>query len=171
MRLKEGEKLVAMAVLTPAEAAAVAAQRAALEADEGSDGDDDDAGGTDDDGAADTGPEATGPWLVVVTARGLGKRVALARFRTTARGAGGTAGIRLNAGDSVALAAVVRGKGDEVLIASRGGQMARFSAADIRCPKGRASKGVRLLSLKPGDEVQAATVLPAAADEEKGGGV
>lgn len=169
MRLKAGEELVSMGVLPPAAAAAVAAQRAALEragdaAADGGDDDDSAAGAVadDDDGAAAdaSSPEAVGPWLVLVTAKGMGKRVALARLAARARGAMGVTGIRLGAGDKVALAAIVRGASDEVLIASRGGQMARFAAADIRCPIGTRSKGVRLVALKPGDEVQAATVLP-----------
>lgn len=43
--------------------------------------------------------------------------------------------------------------------------MARVKAAGVRCPKGRASKGVRLLALNPGDEVQTCSVARA------GGGV
>ena len=96
----------------------------------------------------------------------IGKRVSLARLPLRRnRGSAGNIAIRLDPRDAVASAHVVLSADDELLIASRGGLMARVKAAGVRCPKGRASKGVRLLALNPGDEVQTCSVARA------GGGV
>lgn len=61
------------------------------------------------------------------------------------------------------MAGIVATKDDEVMVASRNGLMARCRAAEVRCPKGRGSRGVRLLALNAGDEVQTAVVVPPAA--------
>jgi DNA gyrase/topoisomerase IV subunit A len=60
------------------------------------------------------------------------------------------------------MARLVNSADDEILLASRQGQISRFKAAEVRCPKSRSSRGVRLLALNPGDEVQACSVLAAA---------
>ncbi|KAI8463558.1 MAG: DNA gyrase, A subunit [Monoraphidium minutum] len=160
IRLRPGEQVVSMSVLTPAQAAVVKAQAAAL----ADDGDDDEGGEGGEDGGGGGGgaePEAAGPWMVVVTSQGIGKRVALARLPLRVRrGSAGNIAVKLDAGDAVAMAGVVASEDDEVVIASRQGQIARFRASDVRCPKGRASRGSRLLALNAGDEVQTCAVVP-----------
>lgn len=92
--------------------------------------------------------------------RPAGKRVALARLPLRRnRGTAGNVAIRLDEGDGVAMAALVTSEGDEVLLASRGGLIAACAAAEVRCLKGRASRGVKLLGLNAGDEVQTAAVV------------
>ncbi|KIY91260.1 DNA gyrase subunit A [Monoraphidium neglectum] len=79
MRLKPGEQVVSMSILLPQQAAAARSQRAALAAageDEGEDDDGDDVtGSVEQEGGVD--PEEEGPWLVVITSKGIGGR----RFR------------------------------------------------------------------------------------------
>ena len=45
------------------------------------------------------------------------------------------------------MARLVNSADDEILLASRQGQISRFKAAEVRCPKSRSSRGVRLLAL------------------------
>jgi hypothetical protein len=226
MRLPAGEGVVSMMILSPSQAAALKAQHAALTADSGEEGGDGEGAQEETAEEEALGPEDNGPWLVIVTAKGIGgrrlgpqgqnrgpprrgwrvsrphapspalvvgslpqrraprgslnhkasppraaapppqlpagKRVSLARLPLRRRrGSAGNIAIKLDAGDAVASAHLVLGPDDELLLASRQGLMARTRAADVRCPKGRASRGVRLLALNAGDEVQTVTVVPA----------
>lgn len=96
-----------------------------------------------------------------------GKRLSLARVPLRRnRGSAGNAAIKLAPGDRVAMVKLVTDPTAEVLLGSRAGQIARVAARDISCPKGRASRGVRLLALRDGDEVQAAAIV-APEDEER----
>lgn len=66
----------------------------------------------------------------------------------------------LYAGDSLVLAHMVHSDQDDVVVASKQGTVMRCAAADIRA-MGRTAKGVKLMSLQPGDEVQSLTIMPA----------
>lgn len=105
--------------------------------------------------------ESTGPWLLMVSSRGVGKRVPLSEVPIKlGRGLKGSIGMKLDAGDSLAMALLVHSKDDDVVMASRQGLMARCRAADVRI-LGRTAKGVKVLALNEGDEVQTVAVVPA----------
>lgn len=105
--------------------------------------------------------ESSGPWLLLVTSHGHGKRVPVSEIPLKVnRGGGGTIGVRLTAGDSLAMAHLVYSSEDDIVLASRQGLMARCRAADVRI-LGRTGKGVRVIALNDGDEVQTVAVVPA----------
>lgn len=103
----------------------------------------------------------TGPWLLLITSKGHGKRVALTDITIKkGRATQGLLSIKLSAGDTLALAQLVMSKDDDVVLASRQGVMIRCSAADVRALS-RHAKGVRVIDLNEGDEVQTVAVVPA----------
>jgi DNA gyrase subunit A len=105
--------------------------------------------------------ESTGPWLLMISSRGFGKRVPLAEVPLKMNRAGvGVAGMKLEAGDSLAMALLVHSSEDDVVMASRQGMMVRCRAADVKI-LGRTGKGVKMLGLNEGDEVQTVAVVPA----------
>jgi hypothetical protein len=80
MRLAAGEELVSMIILSPAQTESLKQQQAALAAAEGADDEETD-GEAEDAGRGRSeeveeskgGPEDQGPWMVVVTAKGIGE--------------------------------------------------------------------------------------------------
>jgi DNA gyrase/topoisomerase IV subunit A len=104
---------------------------------------------------------AAGPWVLLVTERGMGKRVALSEFRLTGRRGVGIRGLKLKSGDRLVAAHLV-GAADEVVLASRGGLMTRCRADSVR-PCGRTAAGVNLMKLGAGDVVSTVAVVRAAA--------
>jgi hypothetical protein len=109
MRLKPGESLVGMALLQPELAAKVAAAQAATKAaataDSGADSDADSiqpataAVDADLEAGSSSGAAAAGPWLLLVTAAGYGKRVSLTDVPCrVGRGTAGVIGIKLTPG-------------------------------------------------------------------------
>lgn len=93
-------------------------------------------------------------FLLLVTTDGYGKRMPVSDIPPTKRGrAGVTVSPVPLAGAGVVTIA------DDVLIATRAGKVERIVAADVPV-KGRRARGVRVLTLKPGDRVQRVVVCP-----------
>jgi len=151
MKLKEGQELVAMAVLPAELSATIAAAASCDETDESEEG-----GATSDDSAdegaaaaegepsAATAPPTTyppaaapGPWLLLVTARGVGKRVPVRLFRKSGRAGQGVLGLRLAEGDRLVCAELVSADSDEQLAkdgetrARRCGFMSRYAVRTV----------------------------------------
>lgn len=158
IRLKnKGSRLVGMCVISPDTAARLDARSPADTVD------------SDDDTPASSGSEVgstggasrdDGPWAMLVTARGLGKRVPITSFRIQARGGAGTLAIKLNDGDEAASLSIVESHcNEEVLLATSAGVVVRTSLASVSVYS-RAAKGVRLVKLGEGDELQAVTLVP-----------
>ena len=99
--------------------------------------------------AAEEPVEEPGGFLVMSTRRGRVKRLRLVQLANVRKN--GMIAIGLEEGDQLNEVRVC-GTGDEVLLASRRGQAARFPAAEVR-PMGRAARGVAGMRLGPGDEV------------------
>lgn len=99
--------------------------------------------------------------VVFVTREGVVKRVAAKSFGDVRRS--GIIAINLKKGDTL-VAAALAGAGDTVSIVTAKGQSIRFEAEDAR-EMGRAAAGVRGMSVKKGDKVVSAEVIPAAARE------
>jgi DNA gyrase/topoisomerase IV subunit A len=66
----------------------------------------------------------------------------------------------VHAGDSLVLATMVHSDQDDVVVASKQGTVMRCAAKDIRAMS-RTAKGVKLMGLQAGDEVQSLTIMPA----------
>ncbi|HVM58894.1 MAG TPA: DNA gyrase C-terminal beta-propeller domain-containing protein, partial [Candidatus Paceibacterota bacterium] len=101
--------------------------------------------------------------VAFVTQEGVVKRVAAKSFADVRRS--GIIAISLKKGDSL-VAAHLCGDGDTVSIVTAKGQSIRFEAEDAR-EMGRTAAGVRGMSVKKGDRVVSAEVVPADAKDAR----
>lgn len=88
-------------------------------------------------------------YLIMVTRRGLVKRIALSAYNTTRKG--GIIALELNEGDELAWVRMTDGSA-EVIVATKKGMAIRFKETDVR-PMGRGARGVKAITLREGDEV------------------
>jgi DNA gyrase subunit A len=93
--------------------------------------------------------EPAPPYLLVVTQQGQTLRMALAPFRTASTKVGRRYA-RLNEGDRVVMAAVLRGDEDTIYLASGNGHVIHFNIDEINLLSG-AGKGVMGIKLDEGD--------------------
>ncbi len=93
--------------------------------------------------------------LMLVTKNGTAKKMSGESFKDVRRS--GIIAIRLDKGDELSSALLVE-KGDEVMIATSGGQSIRFKESDIR-EMGRTAGGVRGIKLGKGDDVIGVDVI------------
>jgi len=93
--------------------------------------------------------------LMLVTKNGTTKKMSGEGFKDVRRS--GIISIRLDKGDQL-ISALLTDKGDEVMIATAGGQAIRFKEKDIR-EMGRTAGGIRGMKLKKGDEVISVDVI------------
>ncbi|MCM2339263.1 MAG: DNA gyrase subunit A [Burkholderiales bacterium] len=93
--------------------------------------------------------------LMLVTKDGTAKKMSGEGFKDVRRS--GIIAIRLDKGDQLVSALIVD-KGDEVMVATGGGQSIRFKESDIR-EMGRTAGGVRGIKLGKGDEVISVDVV------------
>lgn len=85
--------------------------------------------------------------IFIVTRKGRGILFSVSQIRAMGRGAKGVRAIRLNPGDGVAGATVVRGK-QEILFLTEKGYAKRLSAEDLRTYEHRGGKGVIVYRIK-----------------------
>jgi len=90
--------------------------------------------------------------LLTVTELGYGKRSRLTEYRTQSRGGKGIMAMRLSekTGSLVGCARVV--DEDEIMLVSSAGKIIRLRVRDIPV-QGRATQGVRLFMLSPGEKI------------------
>jgi DNA gyrase subunit A len=90
--------------------------------------------------------------LLTVTEHGYGKRTKLTEYRTQSRGGKGIIAMRLNkkTGTLAGCARVV--EEDEIMLVSSAGKIIRLRVGDIPV-QGRATQGVRLFMLVPGEKI------------------
>ncbi|MFM7086585.1 MAG: DNA gyrase subunit A [Cyanobium sp.] len=148
MNLRAGDRLVSMDVL-PAELADRVAQ----------------AGGDEDDATAESGEESLtpseGPWVLVASATGLGKRVPVDQFRLQKRAGMGLRAIKFRREGDVLVGLKVLGAGEELLLVSERGVIVRMQA-DAIPQQSRAATGVRLQRLDAGDHLAEVVLVPPA---------
>lgn len=99
--------------------------------------------------------------VVCITEGGVVKKVAARSFSDVRRS--GIIAMGLKAGDRL-ISAHLAGEGDTVFIVTKKGQSIRFDEGDTR-QMGRTAGGVRGISLKKGDAVVSAEVVPAGMEE------
>jgi DNA gyrase subunit A len=151
MTLRSGDALVSMDVL-PAEladrvASAGAEDEAEAEVSEG----------------AEEVAVSEGPWVLVASASGLGKRVPVQQVRLQKRAGMGLRAIRFRReGDSL-VGLKVLGAGEELLLVSERGVIVRMQA-DAIPQQSRAATGVRLQRLDAGDRLAEVVLVPPAAE-------
>ena len=105
--------------------------------------------------------------ILVVSERGYGKRTALDDYRITNRGGKGvkTLNISDKTGDLITIKAVT--DEHDLMIINKNGITIRLEVASIRV-MGRATQGVRLINLRPKDEIAAVARVPKGENEEEG---
>lgn len=104
-----------------------------------------------------TRTEATGnTHLIMVTKNGIIKKVKVSEFVAVRRS--GTQAMSLKGSDMLKWVRVSNGN-DEVVLLTKSGKAIRFHEKDVRA-MGRAAAGVRAITLKGGDEVVGADVIP-----------
>ena len=150
MNLRPGDQLVSMDVLPVELADRVEGSAAdAVEEEEG------------DEVAA-----SEGPWVLVASASGLGKRVPVDQFRLQKRAGMGLRAIKFRRDGDVLVGLKVLGSGEELLLVSEKGVIVRMRA-DAVPQQSRAATGVRLQRLDSGDRLAEVVLVPPAADEEE----
>jgi len=155
MNLREGDRLVSMDVL-PAELADRVASSAA-----------DEAAGDDDEG--DEVAASEGPWVLVASASGLGKRVPVDQFRLQKRAGMGLRCMKFRRDGDVLVGLKVLGAGEELLLVSERGVIVRMQA-DAIPQQSRAATGVRLQRIDAGDRLAEVVLVPPAPEDEEAEG-
>jgi DNA gyrase subunit A len=150
MNLRPGDELVSMDVLS-----AELADRVASTAD----------AGTDEEEGDEVAP-SEGPWVLVASASGLGKRVPVDQFRLQRRAGMGLRAIKFRRDGDVLVGLKVLGAGEELLLVSERGVIVRMQA-DAIPQQSRAATGVRLQKLDSGDRLTEVVLVPPAAEEEE----
>ena len=150
MNLREGDKLVAMDVLT----SELVDQLANLDLEK-------------DDSLLDEETQITdGPWVLVVSSFGLGKRVPVAQFRLQKRAGMGLKAIKFRIKDDVLVGLKVLGEGEEILLVTEKGVIVRTNADKIS-QQSRAATGVKLQRLDDGDHLAEVVLVPHEQSEDK----
>ncbi|HSM81262.1 MAG TPA: DNA gyrase subunit A [Nodosilinea sp.] len=145
MSLRDGDELISMDILPSQVVEAVVAAE----------------GEADDDT---TGSEG-GPWVLVITASGLGKRVPVAKFRLQNRAGMGLMAIKFRKRDDTLAALLVVGEGDELMLVTNRGIIIRQRVGDISI-QSRPATGVKLQRLDGEDAIAAVAVVPPALQVE-----
>jgi DNA gyrase subunit A len=156
MSLKKGDELISMDIL-PSQ---VIAQMVAASEDPGVED-------IDDTVAEDVGvPAGEGPWILVVTTGGLGKRVPVTQFRLQNRAGMGVLAIKFRKkGDKLAALRVVN-PDEEMMIVTNRGIIIR-QAIDAISSQSRMATGVRVQKLDDDDAIMAVAIVPASNGEEE----
>jgi DNA gyrase subunit A len=147
MNLRGGDRLVSMDVL-PAELADRVAE-----------------GGSEEDGDGEEVLSSEGPWVLVASASGLGKRVPVQQFRLQKRAGMGLRAIRFRREGDVLIGLKVLGAGEELLLVSERGVIVRMQSNAVP-QQSRAATGVRLQRLDAGDRLAEVVLVPPAAAAE-----
>ncbi len=110
--------------------------------------------------------EGDGFDIMVVSEKGYGKRSALEDYRITNRGGKGVKTITVTekTGELVSLKAVI--DEDDLMIITKKGTMIRLGVNTLRV-LGRATQGVRLISLRKEDEIASIAKVPASEEDEE----
>ena len=95
-------------------------------------------------------------YLIMVTRRGLVKRISLNAYNTARKG--GIIALELNEGDELAWVRMTTDGSAEMLVATKKGMAIRFKETDVR-PMGRGARGVKAITLRDGDEVVGMSTL------------
>jgi DNA gyrase subunit A len=97
--------------------------------------------------------------ILTVTENGFGKRTDVDEYRLTARGAQGVTNLKATPKVGKTASILLVDETSELMVISQFGKIIRCDTKTIRAA-GRATQGVRLLSLEPEDKVAAAVIIP-----------
>lgn len=105
-------------------------------------------------GVAVINPHVLGSSLLVVTENGYGKRTGIEEYRLQSRGGKGIITVKANARNGPVVGARLVTEDEEVMVISSSGLITRMAVRDIRLI-GRNTQGVRIMSLREGERIQA----------------
>ncbi len=111
------------------------------------------------DDASDSSSSTEGPWVLVASATGLGKRVPVNQFRLQKRAGMGLRAMKFRREGDELVGLRVLGHGEELLLVSARGVIVRTSADKIP-QQSRAATGVRLQRLDTGDHLSEVVLVP-----------
>ncbi len=100
-----------------------------------------------------------GPWVLIASAFGLGKRVPVTQFRLQKRAGMGLKAIKFRIKDDVLVCLKVLGEGEELLFVTEKGVIVRTNADKIS-QQSRAATGVKLQRLDEGDHLSEVVLVP-----------
>ena len=107
-----------------------------------------------------------GPWVLVASAFGLGKRVPVTKFRLQKRAGMGLRAIKFRIKDDSLVGLKVLGEGEELLLVTERGVIVRTNADKIS-QQSRAATGVKLQRLDDGDHLSEVVLVPHEQIEEE----
>ena len=145
MNLKEGDELVSMDVLS----CIMVDQLANLEEEDIENENEEDL----------ESKSLKGPWVLVASAFGLGKRVPVTKFRLQKRAGMGLRAIKFRIKDDSLVGLKVLGEGEELLLVTEKGVIVRTNADKIS-QQSRAATGVKLQRLDDGDHLSEVVLVP-----------
>ncbi|MCW6038648.1 DNA topoisomerase (ATP-hydrolyzing) subunit A [Spirulina subsalsa FACHB-351] len=156
MKLRNNDQLISMDIL-PAQIAANIANSESEEEEESNE---------DLNGSEEIITEVTeGPWVLVVTSRGYGKRIPVHHFRLQKRAGIGLRSIRFRmAGDELVGLKIVYHDSELMLITNRG--IIVRQAVSAISPQSRMATGVRLQRLDEDDAIAAIAIVPTSSESE-----
>ena len=100
-----------------------------------------------------------GPWVLIASAFGLGKRVPVTQFRLQKRAGMGLRAIKFRIKNDVLVCLKVLGEGEELLFVTEKGVIVRTNADKIS-QQSRAATGVKLQRLDEGDHLSEVVLVP-----------
>ena len=107
-----------------------------------------------------------GPWVLVVTTGGLGKRVPVSQFRLQNRAGMGLVAIKFRHKKDKLAALRVVNEGDELMMVTMRGIIIR-QAIDAISPQSRMATGIRVQRLDEEDAIAAVALVPLSGSEEE----
>ena len=109
---------------------------------------------------------SNGPWVLIASAFGLGKRVPVAQFRLQKRAGMGLRAIKFRIKEDQLVCLKVLGEGEELLLVTEKGVIVRTNADKIS-QQSRAATGVKLQRLDDGDHLSEVVLVPREQLEEE----
>ena len=97
--------------------------------------------------------------ILSVTENGFGKRTDVDEYRLTARGAQGVTNLKATSKVGKIASIMLVNETSELMVISQWGKIIRIDTKQVRAA-GRATQGVRLLTLEAEDKVAAAVIIP-----------
>ncbi|QYO63762.1 DNA gyrase C-terminal beta-propeller domain-containing protein [Leptolyngbya sp. 7M] len=153
MALKKSDELISMDILPSQVVASIA------------EGDEADADSESEELEAECNTQ--GPWALVITMGGLGKRVPITQFRLQNRAGMGLRSIKFRkANDRLASLRIVN-EDDEIILVTSRGIIIRQAVKAISC-QSRAATGVRVQKLDDDDAIVAVALVPPTAESAEG---
>jgi DNA gyrase subunit A len=109
-------------------------------------------------------PSGQGPWVLVITTGGLGKRVPVSQFRLQNRAGMGLRAIKFRKAEDKLAALLVVDDADEIILITNRGIIIRQAVNAISC-QSRAATGVRVQRLDDDDAIAAVAIVPPTSEE------